>query len=124
MGAGYRHRAFGFSYHLIGALVVTIVVLMAVSMALQHYHEHRMIRNAAMALLIMTFVQIFLGILAYVSRLSSADVSFPVGFTVLSTILHVAAGALTMASSVVFAIHVRRNVRPAEPSVAAVSVTS
>ena len=124
LGAAYRHQAFGLAPHLVGALVVTIVVMMAATLALQQFPKHRMVHNAAMAMLLVTLVQVFLGILAYASRVFGTASDQLMGFMVIATVLHVAAGALTLASSVVFAIHVRRNVRPPHHAGEAVSVTS
>ncbi len=64
--------------------------------------------RAAVALLGITFVQIFLAIAAYFTRLQAAAQPLEM---VLSTVAHVAVGALTLAASIVLAIQIRRNVR-------------
>jgi hypothetical protein len=63
------------------------------------------------ALLSITFLQVFLGIAAYMSRLATADAPQPMPVMVGFTVAHVAGGALTLASSVILAIQVFRNVR-------------
>ena len=64
-----------------------------------------------MTLLSITFLQVFLGIAAYMSRLATADAPQPMPIMVGFTVAHVAVGALTMAASVVLAIQVLRHVR-------------
>ena len=68
-------------------------------------------RRSALALLFITFLQVFLGIAAYMSRLATAEAPQPMPVMVGFTVAHVAVGALTLASSVVLAIQVFRNVR-------------
>jgi heme A synthase len=77
---------------------------------LLHYAENRELRMASIALLAITFCQVFLGIGAFMSRIATADAIQPMPLMVTFTVLHVAVGALTMAASIVLAILVRRNV--------------
>ena len=125
LGASYRHKAIGLIPHVLGAVVVTSVVVLVAMFALQQFPKHIGIRNAALALVIITLAQVFLGIAAFMSRIYSTESGEPIPVMVLFTVLHVATGALTLASSVAFAIQVLRNVRkPAEDTADAVSVTS
>jgi len=115
LGAAYRHKALGLVPHVIGALAVTAVVLIVGMMALQQFPKHAAIKKAALVFVVITLVQVFLGIAAYMSRIYTGESLQPMPVMVLFTVLHVAVGALTMASGVVFAIQVLRNVRrPAE----------
>ena len=123
LGAAYRHRALGLVPHVIGALVVTGIVLMAAMFALQQFPKHSALRRASLTMAVITLVQVFLGIAAYMSRIYTSESVQPVSVMVLFTVLHVAVGALTMASSVVFAIQIRRNVQEAAPA-GGVPVTS
>jgi cytochrome c oxidase assembly protein subunit 15 len=124
LGAAYRHRALGLAAHVVGALVVTLVVMMAATMTLQQFPNHRALTRAALAMLIVTMIQVFLGIAAYMSRISSTESAQPLGVMVLFTVLHVAVGAVTMASSVIFSIEARRNLRPAARGMEGVSLAS
>jgi hypothetical protein len=63
---------------------------------LLHYRDHPALGISALATLGITFVQVFPGIAAYMSRI----------------VLHVATGALTMAAGVIATIEVCRNVGP------------
>lgn len=108
LGAGFRHRAMGVMPHIIGAMVVSAVIFVFGTLVVHQFPEHRSLRAAALSLLGITFVQVFVGIAAYFTRLQAAEQPLVM---VLSTVAHVALGALTLAASVVLAIEVRRNVR-------------
>ena len=108
------HKALGIVPHVAGALLATGVILWVTLRILMRYSEQPALRASALTLLGVTFVQVFLGIAAYMSRLATADAVQPMPVMVGFTVLHVAAGALTMAASVVLAIQVFRNVRWAE----------
>jgi cytochrome c oxidase assembly protein subunit 15 len=109
LGASFRHGAMGVLPHIIGAMIVALVILMAGMFALQQYPNHKMIRPAAITLLSITGIQLMLGITAFLMRLLQDQ--HPVGM-VISTVAHVAVGALTLASSITLSILIRRNVRP------------
>jgi cytochrome c oxidase assembly protein subunit 15 len=110
LGAAARHKAIGSIYHISAAPVVTGVILWVALRILLHYAENRELRMASIALLAITFCQVFLGIGAFMSRIATADAIQPMPLMVTFTVLHVAVGALTMAASIVLAILVRRNV--------------
>jgi cytochrome c oxidase assembly protein subunit 15 len=108
LGAGFRHRAFGLLPHVIGAMIVPLLILLVGAFVLHQFPNHRALRPAAIWLLAITGVQIFLGIIAYVARINAAEYPLTMVFT---TVAHVATGGLTLAASVVLAIQIRRNVR-------------
>jgi cytochrome c oxidase assembly protein subunit 15 len=108
LGAGFRHRAMGVAPHIIGAMIVAMAVLMMGVFVLQQFPEHRALRRSAATLLSVTFLQVFLGVFTYILGSRGAGQTLPV---VLSTVAHVATGALTLAASIVLAIQIRRNVR-------------
>jgi cytochrome c oxidase assembly protein subunit 15 len=118
LGAAYRHKVINLMWHVLGAMLVTAVVMFLAVFALLEFRRSRAIRDSAIAMLTITFLQIFLGIAAYMSRISTLDAPQPMVVMVLFTVLHVAVGALTLASSAVFAIQVRRNIRDAAPETA------
>lgn len=111
LGASARHKALGVLPHIAGAFAVTAMILWVTLRVLMRYSEHAALRRSALALLGLTFVQVFLGIAAYMSRLATADSVQPMPVMIVFTVLHVATGALTMAASVVLAIEIFRNVR-------------
>lgn len=118
LGAAARHKAIGSIYHISWSPVVTGIILWISLRVLMHYAGNRELRLGALVLLGNTFCQVFLGIAAYMARIAYADAIQPMPLMVTFTVLHVAVGALVMASSVVMAILVRRNV-PAEAHVRA-----
>lgn len=107
LGAAFRHGAMTVMAHVIGAMVVTPAVLIVCAFVLHQFPEHRALRPAAVALLAVTLAQVLLGLGAYLAR-SNAE-RHPL-IMVIVTVAHVATGALTLASSIVLAIQVRRNV--------------
>jgi cytochrome c oxidase assembly protein subunit 15 len=108
LGAAFRHGAIGVMAHVMGAMVVSLVILIVCSFVLHQFPSHPALRPAAIALLSITLVQVFLGMEAYYTRLSAKERPLAM---VLMTVAHVATGALTLASSIVLAIQIRRNVR-------------
>ena len=109
LGAAARHKAIGAIYHICGAPFVTGVILWLSMRVLLHYSRNREMRNCAVILLTITMTQVFLGVGAYMTRIAYVDSVQPMPLMVTFTVLHVAVGALTLASSVVMAILVRRN---------------
>jgi cytochrome c oxidase assembly protein subunit 15 len=111
LGAAARHQAIGIIPHVIGAMVVVGVLFMAGIAVLSQHGSHPALGPSARTLLIVAFVQVFLGIAAYMSRIITSEAVQPMPVMVFLTVLHVGVGALTMASSVVLALQVFRHVR-------------
>ena len=126
LGAAARHRALGVLPHVIGAAVVTGMILWIVIRVLVRHSDVTPLRRSALAFLTIAISQVFLGIAAYMSRIATADAPQPMALMVGFTVAHVAAGALTMAASVVMAALVFRYVRRplAEMSPGGVAVVS
>jgi cytochrome c oxidase assembly protein subunit 15 len=108
LGAAFRQRALSVMPHIIGAIVVSLAILLIGVLVLNHFPDHRMLRLAALGVLGVTFLQVFLGISAYLARMQAGQRPADM---VVSTVAHLAVGALTLASSIVLAIHILRNVR-------------
>jgi cytochrome c oxidase assembly protein subunit 15 len=111
LGASFRHKWLPLWPHALGAAAVTGIILYAGISILMNYQRHRALRGTATALVAITFTQVFLGVGAYMSRVATTDAPQPMPVMVLFTVAHVAAGALTMAFSVLMAIQVHRHVR-------------
>ena len=111
LGAGFRHRAFGIMPHVVGAFVVTALVLMVAIFVVVQFGQNPDLRRSAISLMGITCVQVLFGVAAYLMRMT-AGVGAPTTQLIVYTVIHVAVGALTMAASVVLAIHVLRSVRP------------
>jgi len=116
LGAAARHQAIGILPHVAGAVVATGMVLWFTVRVLMRHADYDSLRRSALALVSVTFLQVFLGIAAYMSRLATAEAPQPMPVMVGFTVAHVAVGALTMAASVVLSIQVFRNVRRPMPA--------
>jgi hypothetical protein len=124
LGAAYRHQALGIVPHIVGAMIVMLAVMMAGIAVLTQSGKHQVLRASASTLLAVTGLQIVLGIVAYLTRISQTDAFAPGIGVVIFTVAHVAVGALTMAASLVMTIEVFRYVRPRERVAAEVAASS
>src|SRR6266704_3336384 len=107
LGAAARHKALGVLPHVVGAAIVTGMILWIVVRAI----PHAPLRPSALVLMTIAVSQVFLGIAAYMSRIATLNAVQPMGVMVGFTVAHVAVGALTMAASVVMAVQVFHHVR-------------
>jgi cytochrome c oxidase assembly protein subunit 15 len=110
LGAAYRHQALGIVPHIAGALLVTGFALFLAVYTLLQCGWHRTLRVSAIAAMGATFFQVFLGVAAYMSRVSTADAPQPMPVMVWFTVAHVAVGALTLAAATLFTVQIRRHV--------------
>ena len=88
---------------------MTGVILWVSMRILLHYGSNQELRTIAVTMLSITLAQVFLGVGAFMTRIAYADAVQPMPLMVTFTVLHVAVGALTLASTVVMAILVRHN---------------
>jgi hypothetical protein len=108
-GAGIRHGELGLMPHLLGALVVALLIMIVGAFAMNQFPKHPTLRPAAIALMVITGVQVFLGMAAFILRMMNITATTTwLGISV----AHVTTGSLTFAASVIFAIEIRRNVLP------------
>ncbi len=106
LGAAYRHDLSGVMWHILNALIVGVVVLCICMLLIRQYPQHRLLRPVALALAIVTGVQIFLGFATFITLLI---VSGPSPALLVLSVAHVATGALTLAGCFVLAIEIRSN---------------
>src|SRR5579884_3846342 len=111
LGAAFRHKAAGVMPHIIGAMVVLAAIVIESIFIVSQYPKHELLRNSALVLMLIGFVQIMLGVAAYVARVATADALQVPWITVIFTVLHVAVGAATFGASVIVALQVFRNVQ-------------
>ena len=111
MGAAFRHKASGIIPHIVGALVVTAAVFTFGISLVTHYAQHKALSRVGWAMMGVVFLQLFLGIGAYLARTKMESFAQPGAELVAVTVAHVAVGALALACSVVGALEVFRNVR-------------
>jgi heme A synthase len=93
-------------WHILDALIVLAVVMVAGVFVLRQYPEHPSLRPAALALLIVAGVQVLLGFAVYLVLLMSSENNPGL---IVTGVLHVTNGALTLAASVVLAMQMNRN---------------
>jgi heme A synthase len=108
LGTAFRYGAIGVMVHILGALVVVVFILTLVVLVTL-MPEHPTLRLAAITLGVITFAQIFLGLT--VVSMGTAQANKGVAAAV--AVAHVATGAVTLAATLVLALEVWRNVRPA-----------
>ena len=119
LGAAFRHYGMKLLPHLIGACVVTAVLCWTVVRVLTRYGHIDHLRKPAQLLLALLMIQLGLGFCAYLTRLTFGHNAVqPWQIMVVSTVAHVAGGALVLAASVVLAIESSRmiNVHASEPA--------
>ena len=109
LGAAFRQKALTLLPHVLGAMFVALVILLESIFVLQQFPTHRALRPAAKTLLGVAFGQVFLGLTALIMKSMADDTATPVIATVAA---HVTGGAVTLATTIVLSILIRRNVQP------------
>jgi len=109
LGAAFRQQALTVLPHILGAMFVALVILLESIFVLQQFPTHRALRPAAKALLGIAFAQVFLGLTALIIKSMADETATPVIATVAA---HVTGGAVTLATTIVLSMLIRRNVQP------------
>lgn len=111
LGAMFRHHGMSWWPHVLNAPVVAIVLTWTAVRALSLYSRIEAVRRPAILLLALLIGQLCLGFLAFLTRVSwGHDAVQPELPMVLSTVAHVAVGALLLATAVILAIQAWRHV--------------
>jgi heme a synthase len=111
LGAMFRHHGMSWWPHLVNAPVVALVLTWTAVRALAVYSQIEAVRRPAIALLGLLITQLCLGFVAFLTRVAwGRDAVQPELPMVMSTVAHVAVGALLLATAVVLAIQVWRHV--------------
>ena len=111
LGAMFRHHGLSWWPHVINAVVVAIVLSWTAVRAITVYSQVDAVRRPAITMLGLMVAQLCLGFLAFVTRVMwGRDAAQPELPMVISTVVHVAVGALLLATTVVLAIQVWRYV--------------
>ena len=110
LGAAFRHNGMKLLPHIISAAFVTTFVVWTCARVLVRHRETVQLRKTALFLLGMLMLQMALGMVAYLSRVIwGKDAPQPEAVMIVSTVAHVAVGALVLATTVVLAIQARRH---------------
>ena len=111
LGAMFRHHGMSWWPHVVNALVVALVLTWTAVRALALYAKIEAVRQPAIVLLALLITQLCLGFVAFLTRVAwGRDAVQPELPMVISTVAHVAVGALLLATAVVLAIQVWRHV--------------
>jgi heme a synthase len=111
LGAMFRHHGLSWWPHVIHAGVVAIVLSWTAVRAISVYAQIAEVRRSAIAMLGLMVAQLCLGFLAFITRVMwGRDAAQPELPMIISTVVHVAVGALLLAAAVVLAVQVWRNV--------------
>lgn len=111
LGGMFRHHGMSWWPHVVHAAVVAVVLTWTSVRALSMYSKIGAIRRPAIIVLALLITQLCLGFAAFMTRVAwgqdSAQPELPM---VVSTVAHVAVGALLLATTAVLAIQVWRHV--------------
>jgi len=111
LGAMFRHHGMSWWPHLLNAPLVAFVLTWTAIRALSLYARIEGVRRPAVLLLVLLIAQLCLGFLAFLTRVTwGHDAVQPELPMVISTVAHVAVGALLLATAVILAIQVWRHV--------------
>jgi heme a synthase len=109
LGAAFRHSGLKLIPHLIGAVVVTAMLLWTAIPVLKRYANITELRTPATAVLALLGLQLVLGLASYFTRVVwSQSAPEPEMALVIATVSHVAVGALVLASTLILAIQANR----------------
>jgi cytochrome c oxidase assembly protein subunit 15 len=114
LGAGFRHGAFGVLPHIVGAAVVTFLVVWTGHTVRKRFGQIHALRRRGIYLQAFLGTQILLGVAAY----KAASEVQPTGVYVVLTVAHVLVGALTLASCVLLTLSCYRLIGPVESAAA------
>ncbi len=122
LGAGFRHSGIKLLPHLISAVVVTTLVLWTITRVLTNHGSVPALRRPAVVLMALLVTQLGLGFAAYLTRVQwGQNAVQPEPPMVISTVAHVAVGALVLASAVVLTMQTWRNMARVQQQREAVS---
>lgn len=111
LGAMFRHHGMSWWPHVLNAVIVSFVLAWTAVRALSLFSHIQAVRRPAILMLSLLIAQLCLGFAAFLTRVEwGKEAAQPELPMVLSTVTHVAVGALLLATTVVLAIQVWRYV--------------
>jgi heme A synthase len=108
LGAAYRYRALGVLWHILNAMLVLLLILIVAVFLVRQFPEHPTLRPFAVGLAIITSIQVLLGFTTFMMLILFPETSLAV---VITSVLHVVNGSLTLGASVALAIQIRYNLK-------------
>lgn len=109
LGAAFRQQWLGLMPHVVGAILVSMFILIVGAFVMQQCKDHKTLAGAGRALMVVTFTQVFLGIAVYTVRALPQQEAGPI---LTMATAHVATGAALLAVSAVMGMHIRKHVIP------------
>ena len=110
LGGMFRHHGMSWWPHVLNAMIVSFVLAWTAIRAISGHSNAEAVRRPAIVMLSLLITQLCLGFTAFVTRVAwgrnAAQPELPM---VVSTVAHVAVGALLLATAVVLAIQVWRH---------------
>jgi cytochrome c oxidase assembly protein subunit 15 len=111
LGAMFRHHGLSWWPHVVHAGIVSFVLAWTAVRALSVYAQTEAVRRPAILMLSLVIAQLCLGFISFLTRVAwGRDAVQPELPMVVSTVAHVAVGALLLATTVILAIQVWRHV--------------
>jgi heme a synthase len=110
LGAAFRHHGFGIVPHILVAGLVTVGVLWLLARVLAQFGSQPRLKRAVFLLSGLLVLQVFLGIGSYLMLVSARNAPQPLPAVVAVTTIHVAVGALVLASSLLLTLKIYRYV--------------
>ena len=111
LGGMFRHHGMSWWPHVVNAAAVAVILTWTAVRALSLYSEIEEVRRPAITMLSLMVAQLCLGFAAFITRVMwGRDAAQPETPMIVSTVAHVATGALLLATAVVLAIQVWRHV--------------
>ena len=111
LGGMFRHHGMSWWPHVLNAVTVSFVLAWTAVRAISVYSNIDAVRRPAIVMLSLLITQLCLGFTAFLTRVAwGRDAAQPELLMVVSTVAHVAVGALLLATTVVLAIQVWRHV--------------
>jgi heme a synthase len=118
LGAAFRHGATGLTPHLVGAGVVTVLVIWTAIAVKTRFRRVYDLRKPVFLLHAFYGIQIVLGAAAWWVMLTPSGLEQPEGVYVALTVAHVLGGALLLVSSLILTLISFRLIRPAPAAIA------
>jgi cytochrome c oxidase assembly protein subunit 15 len=108
-GAGFRHGGMHFLPHLVGAIFASAILLWTCIRTLMSFSRVKELSYPAITILSLMLVQLGLGFASYLTRVEwGRDAAQPYESLIITTVSHVATGALLLATTFVLAVQARR----------------
>jgi cytochrome c oxidase assembly protein subunit 15 len=104
LGAALRHNALGVMPHVMGAVVASSLVILVCYQAVTGFPERDTLRKAAHWVGALLTLQLLLGVLSYLSRLTTHATALSQTTVVAVTTAHVATGALLLGANLILTL--------------------